>query len=300
VQEEVLRAWYDWALLGRTLALVEEDAALLGLGADEVAGRVRSGAAGSSEQLRAQDLLDRTRSELERRRSEVAPLQARLNALLGRAPDEKLSFPDELPPPRVLPVSDLELLQLGAQRSAELAAFERQIAGREEALSLARQAVFPDFGISWNMMGTVSRTIGGMLVLPTRFEAIKAGIEEARALLKAAQAARAQYERDLKASFVVQLAVLRNAERQAAWFEETILPRARDQAALSRSVYAAGRGGFADVVEARRAVLGAEQTVAELRMERERALAALETWAAVDVEAMAPPAAAQPVGRAMR
>src|SRR5205814_4894717 len=101
-----------------------------------------------------------------------------------------------------------------------------EVAGREEGLDLARKARLPDINLSFSFTGTISQTLGAMVVLPTRGEAIEAGIAQARAELRAAQAARVQYARDLAASFVLDLYVLRNAERQGAFFRDTIIPRA--------------------------------------------------------------------------
>ncbi len=129
---------------------------------------------------------------------------------------------------------------------------------------------------------------GAMVVLPTRREEIQAGIDEARAQLKGAEAARVQYARDLAASFVLDLYVLRNAERQEAFFRETIIPRARLLARTTETSLETGRTRLMDVVEAQRAVLDAELVHAMLLIEREKALAAIETWSALDVEALHP------------
>ena len=125
-----------------------------------------------------------------------------------------------------------------------------------------------------------------MLVLPTRLEAIRAGIEEARANLQAAAAARTQYERDLAASFVLNLYALRNDERQIKLFQETIIPRARQMIELAQTSYSTGKLPIADVVQAERELLNARLVTAQLLVERDKALLAIESWSAVDSEAM--------------
>ena len=176
-----------------------------------------------------------------------------------------MPLPASLPALRPLPVSDADLIRLGSERSPELQALAREVAGKKEALALAKQAYIPDFGLSFSITGSVAQTLGGMLVLPTRLEAIRAGIEEARANLQAAAAARTQYERDLAASFVLNLYTLRNDDRQIKLFEETIIPRARQMIELAQNSYSTGRLPFADVVEAERELLNARLVTAQLR-----------------------------------
>ena len=126
----------------------------------------------------------------------------------------------------------------------------------------------------------------GMLTLPLRLEAIRAGVEQARAGLRAARAAKLQYERDLAASFVLRLYVLRNTERQIELFERSIVARARQTVDLALAAHAAGRAAYGDLLAAQRTQLDAQLALAQLKTEREQALAAIETWSAVDVEVM--------------
>jgi outer membrane protein TolC len=193
-----------------------------------------------------------------------------------------------MPEPRPLPASDAEIVALAADRSPEIAALEREIAGKQEALELARQQRIPDFGLSFSVMGSVSSTLGGMVVLPLRLEAIEGAIEEARANLRRAEAEREQVRRDLAASFVLDLYVLRNDERQAALFRDVLVPRAELAARTASAALAAGRGTLSDLIAVRRAALDAKLTLVELRAQREKALVAIETWTALDVEALHP------------
>jgi len=288
LQGKVLSTYYDLALLGETIRIQEENVELLRAIARQSGVRVQTGAATQQDLLKSQTELDLAENELASLRSQAAPLAARMNALIGRPATAPLPLPPSLPTPRPLPLADDQLIELGSERSPELGALARDVAGRKEALELAKQAYIPDFGLSASITGSVSQTLGGMLVLPTRLEAIRAGIEQARANIHAAEAARAQYQRDLAASFVLNLYVLRNDERQTALFEEVIIPRAQQTIKVAQSSYAAGRLTYADLLDAQRTLLNARLVAAQLRMEREKALAAIETWSAVDVEAMKP------------
>lgn len=288
LQAEVLSNYYDLAVHGEWFRIQAERIALAEIVAGETGARVQSGSVPQTDLVRAETDLDLARNELANMHAQMPPLVAKMNALLGREPDATLTLPSEFPAPRPLPATDNDILRLAAERSPELAALEREIGARKEALELAKAARIPDFGLSFNFTGSVSQTLGGMLVLPLRREAIQGGIDEAQALLRAAEAARLQYQRDLAASFVLDLYVLRNAERQIELFEKTILPRARQSVDLAQAAWASGRGGQSGTVETRRMVLDGQLALLQLKSEREKALTAIETWSKLDVEALHP------------
>lgn len=299
IQREVLSTYYDLALHGELIRIEGEGVSLLQQIAAQAAERVKAGSGMQTELLKAQTELDLAENALKNHHANFSGHAARLNALLGRPTDAPVPLPKALPAPRPLPAADGDLLRLGAERSPELAARVREIGAREEALALAKQAWLPDFGLSASLTGSVSRTIGGMAILPTRIPAIRAGIEQARADLKAAEAARSQYGRDLAASFVLNLYVLHNDERQIELFGRSILPRARQAVDLALAAYTTGRGSFLDLADAERTLLDSRLMLARLKMEREKALAAIESWTAVDVETMgagAPRGGRSPIG----
>jgi hypothetical protein len=287
LQGKVLSTYYDLALLAENIRIQEDSIALLELIARQASVGASTGASGQQDLLRAQTELDLARNTVENLKSQAPPLAARMNALLGRGAAEPVPLPAALPEPRPLPVADDELIRVGSERSPELAALARDVAGRKEALDLARQAYIPDFGLAGNVTSAVGN-LGGMVILPTRREAIKAGVDQARADIAAATAARVQYRRDLAASFILNLYVLRNDERQVDLFENAIIPRARETIQITQTAYAAGRASFLDLLEGQRTLLDARLVAAQLRMEREKALVAIETWSTVDVETLAP------------
>jgi outer membrane protein TolC len=286
LQKDVLWAYDDLALLAESLRIQTETVSLLGQVVSQVELRVRTGAATQQDLLKAQTEVDLAENERRSQESRAKGQIAKMNALLGRPAEAPVPLPAELPDPRPIPVADAELLRAGAERSPELAALARDLEGRHEALSLARQAYIPDVGLSASMTGSVSKMLGAMATLPVRLEAIRGGIEEARATMRATEADRLQYARDLAASFVLNLAVLRNDERQIDLLGKIVLPRARQTLELSQTSYAAGKIGFLDLLDAQRTLLEVRRILAELRIEREKALAAIETWSTVDVEVM--------------
>jgi outer membrane protein TolC len=286
LQAEVLSLYLDLALHGELIRIQEGKVALLVRRKGEIEAAVRSGRRVTAELLDSQGELDWARNDLATLHAQVPPLAARMNTLLGRGPFAEVPLPRELPQPRPFTTSDAELIELAAERSPELAALALEVAGNEEALTLARLSRLPDINPIVSLTGGVSQTLGAMLILPTRLEAIRAAIEEAQAMLEAAQVAREQYARDLAASFVLNLLVLRNSERQLRLFDETFMPRATLAVDLAHASYAAGRAGLSEVVEPELAALEVRLARARLLVEREKALVAIETWSALDVEAL--------------
>lgn len=288
LQGQVRTAFADLALLAESIRIQEERVALRRALAGQAEARVRAGLARPESLLQAQTDADLAENALRNLRSRLPGTDAKLNALAGRPSEAPVPLPDAIPPRRPLDVPDADLIRIGSERSPELAALARDVAGREEALDLAKQAYLPDLGLSFSIQGSVSKMLEAMATLPLRLEAIGAGIDQARAWIRSAEAAKTQYERDLAARFVLNLAVLRDAERQQSLFEGSILPRLDQMIGLVETAHAADRAAFSDLLEARLALLDARLAVAELRTAREKALAAIETWSAIDVESLNP------------
>jgi outer membrane protein TolC len=79
---------------------------------------------------------------------------------------------------------------------------------------------------------------------------------------------------------------MRNAERQSESYRRQIIPAAQALVSSSRSAYAAGTVGFADLVDSERMLLVMRRMLAEAQMEREERLVDLETLAGVDIETL--------------
>jgi outer membrane protein TolC len=286
LQAEVTSLYLDLALHGEQLDAQERMIALLTLASADAESRLRTGLATQEEALRAQDELEQAQNQEHSLHAQLPLLFTRMNVLLGHDAAAPVRLPSSLPEPRPLQATDDELIALAAEKSPELQALAQEVAGREEALTMARQQWIPDFGLSFNIMGSISQSIGGMVLLPVRVEAIRGAVAEAEANLNAAKASRERYSRDLAASFVLDLAVLRDTERQIELFQRVFVPRAEVIARTVESSHAIGRTSINDVVMARRAQVDAQFTLAQLRAEREKTLAALESWSAVDIAAL--------------
>jgi cobalt-zinc-cadmium efflux system outer membrane protein len=219
-------------------------------------------------------------------------MRAMLNGMMGRPPLAALTLPQGLPSPRPVSADDSTLIALATDASPELSRLAHDVAGRADALELARMGFIPDINPFAAFTGSISQTVGAMVIIPTTIPEIRGHIDEARAMLRASQAMLRQARSDRAASFVAALYAMRNAERQVEIFRRAILPRAEESLASARQAYTTGQGTFIDLIDAQRTLLDVKLMVAESRIEREERLVELEALAGVDIETIASPATA--------
>lgn len=286
VQRRVLSAWAEYALQAERVRIARERQDLARLVFDESGARVRAGGA-QQDLLRADISLRTAEDALKSAEAERTARRAILNGMLARDADAPLPAPSPMPPPRPIPVDDAVLLATAVEQSPELEALARQVEGRADALELARMQWLPDINPTVAFTGSVSQAIGAAIMLPTTITEIEGGIKEAGAMLRGAEALLRQAGHDRASSFVATLVALRNAERQAALFESSILPAAERAVAVTREGYSAGSATYLDMIEAERALLDAQLVTAEARAARETRLAELEALMGADIEALA-------------
>jgi outer membrane protein TolC len=175
---------------------------------------------------------------------------------------------------------------MAVSQNPELAALAHQLAGRSDAAELARLAYLPDIIPSASITGSVSQSLGAMLMVPTKLPAIRAAIDEAAAMTRSAEAMLRQTQRDRAARFVADLYLMRNAERETELYRARVVPAARQLVSSSRNAYAAGAIVFADLIDSERMFISVRRMVAEAQIEREQRLAELEALAGVDFETL--------------
>lgn len=283
VQEEVLRAYIDYALMAEKVRIARANLDLLKLIADTASARFQGGGT-QQDYLRADIEYRMAEDELRDMEAELPPMRAMLNALMGRDVTAPLDPPPSLPEQRPLASDDAALLALAVNQNPELATVAADVQGRTNALEVARLAFLPDFSPVAGLTGDVSRFLGAMLSVPTTIPQLRAAVKEARSMLRAAQSMQRQAKLETGAEFVAALSALRNAERQVELFQKTILPAAEQVLESAQRGHTVDQVMFMDLIETQRTLLEAKQTVAEARAERERRLAQIERLTGVDAE----------------
>ncbi len=288
LQRKVLSAYLDLALIEEKLRIQRDNITILKLLAASAADREQAGGP-------AQDLLkaliesEMAENELSNMQAEANSMRGMLNGMLARDPQAPLKLPPALPAPRPVVTDDARLIAVAVDQNPELAGLARQVAGRTDAIELAKLAYLPDINPSGGFTGSISQVLGAMIMLPTTFPAIHAAIENAEAMAKSAQAMSRQTRRDRAASFVADLYLMRNAERQLTFYRQRLVPSARQLLSSSRQDYTAGTVGFADLIDSERMFITVRVMVAQAHVDREKEIANLEALAGVDIETLGEP-----------
>lgn len=286
LQRRVLRAWADYLLRERTIALREQDLVLRRVMVDAAARG--AGAGVPLREAQAAELeLRMSENELLGLRSEHETARATLNALLGREATAPLGASGLESEVRALPGDDAMMLRAAADVFPEVAAMAREAEGRADALELARMRWVPDISPTASLTGTLSQALGAMITLPTTAASIRAGIKEAEANLRASRAILRQRSSDRVGEYVSLLVMYRNAQRERAFLEGAILPAATRLSEVDARAYAIGAASFAEVIESRRTLLKVRELIATAHAEMDKAVVEIECCLGIDIETIA-------------
>lgn len=287
LQKRILNSYLDLALTEEMIRIRRDNVSLLQLVSSSAENRVQAGGP-QQDLLKAQIEYRLAENGLANLESEARTMRAMLNGMLARNPNDALIVP-ALPEPRKIEADDSKLIATGVDENPDLSRLANEVAGREDALELARMAYLPDINPVAGFTGSVSQFAGAMLMLPTNLPMIRGQIAEARSMLHSTQAMARQTRNDRAAAFVANLYAMRNAERQGELFEQRILPIAQQALDSSRQAYASGTVGFVELVDAQRTLLDVRLMVAEARIEREKRLVEMESLTGVDIEKLSRP-----------
>ncbi|MCC6970619.1 MAG: TolC family protein [Phycisphaerales bacterium] len=285
LQRKVLRAWADYAVQSRVIELRRQDLALRRAMVEAAA---RSAGAGTPlREVQAADLeLRMSENELLELRSQHEGARAALNALLGRDAGATLIVAGPMPQVRSLPADDAAMLRAAADVFPEVALMAREVEGRADALELARLRWIPDLSPTASITGTISQALGAMITLPTTASAIRAGIREAEANLRAAKALLRQRSSDRVAEYVALLVMYRDAQRQHEFLRASLLPAATRLAETDARAYEAGAGSFAQIIDSRRSILKVYELIAAAHAEMDKVVVEIECCLGIDIETL--------------
>lgn len=269
----------EYRLVQRAIEINQEHLRLLKDLQEAAAARYAAGLASQQDPIQAEveaaELLQRE-AELTAERQR---LEARINALLHRRPGLSLPIPSGgiAGPQPADPLSPEALEEAAVAARPEMARRLAELRARQAEVKLARLGRKPDFGVmgSYNSMwmDTEHRWMAGVSVnLPVWRRRIAAAEAEAEARLAQAESEREHLEIEIRADIRERLAGLAEARRRIELFDDRLLPAVRDSIQAARVAFETGQASFLNVIEAerglRRAQLGYEQAVADLRRRR--------------------------------
>ena len=226
---------------------------------------------------------------------ERATLQARINALLNRAPDAALppAAPISLRPPPPFP----ETLKMASlERHPELARLNAEIAASESRITLAEKAFFPTFqiGAGYNGMWESADQrpmIGISINVPLDRSKRHADLDRARAEARRAELLLAERKAELLAELAAARAAVVQARQSVALYQDKLVPLADRYLEAAIADYRSGAGAFLNVITAEQRKLETDLELARGLSDYARRRAELERWAGGSLEAAAPLAA---------
>ncbi|MBI3264968.1 MAG: TolC family protein [Acidobacteria bacterium] len=285
---ELKSAYADYVYVDRSRTIVARSKELLEQFRRIAEARFSVGKAAQQDVLKAQveiSLLIERLALLDRDRT---ALQARINALLYRAPDT--AVPSDLSVATAsLSFTLDELRRLTAERAPAVKRDESRVDRGQHVLTLAHREVLPDFAVNL----TTEQAVAGMpwmygvdftVKLPVFWNRRQRPlIAEARAGLESARKTRDNTLAMAEARVVEEHAAVTTAERLVALYQDSILPQARLAHESSRAAYEVGSVDFLTVLMNFMTVLDYEINLEEQRARRLQGLARLEPITGLDL-----------------
>jgi outer membrane protein TolC len=279
LRQKVLETCYDYALSAEQIRLENANVELLKTIQSTVEASSTTGGAWQQDVLKAGNEIDLALNDIANMRSQQAAQRAALYALLSLPANAKLRIPEQLPQARPLEGTDEQIIAHAAQQNPELHALAMELRGQRQGVRLARLQYIPDFSLAAGSdLAGMMQSLSAMVTIPIlRHEAIEASIAQASARLRALDAMVRQSENNLAARLLLDIAIVRDADRQTALFDKTVIPRARLIVTLSRTGYETGQSSLMDLLESRRSILSLQKLVANLKIAREKRSVDIQT-----------------------
>ena len=299
LMRDVQTAYFDYYRAQRTVELTEQQIELLDDLEPIIRTRYETGRAsgGQVDLLRIEMEQEELRSELETLRDERAPIKARFNALLDRAPDASIEIPEGLPDTdlqladRTVPPDTDALIDIVLNRNPTLDRFDAQEDAFRADAEVARHEGYPRIGLGVEVMGrdfmqmrTMDRMNEGVALMATiqvpLFRApYRARQQQAHAERRRVQQERQQLARDLRADVEREVQAYQAAMRRVTLHREELLPRSAQALQILQEDYTAGRTPFDEIIRMQRQMLDYALAIVEAQTDQHQARVEIETLA---------------------
>ena len=285
-------AYAEWRFVGEALDIHHANRALLDELTATAQTRYAAGRALKQDVLQAEVERAELDNHLLRLLRQQITVQARINALLNRAPDEHLPAAAPISPQPVPPT--LEVLQARAlARHPELSRLDAEISASESRVTLAEKAFFPSFQVGVGYDGlwdeTDKRPLFGVSVnVPLDRGKRRSELDRARAEMRRTKFSLSERRAELLAALATARADVIEAQFSAAFYEDKLVPLAAEYLEAAIADYQSGAGAFLNVVTAEQRKLGTDLELARVRADSVRRLAELELWAGGSLAANSP------------
>ncbi len=276
-------AYAEWRFIYEALNIHHATQALLDELIDTTQTRYAAGLALNHDAL--QDEVERTdlnNQELRLLRQQTT-IQARINALLNRAPDALL--PEAAPIVvfhQSLPTLE-ELQTLALVHHPDLSQLDAQISAGKSRITLAEKAFYPDFqvGMGYNSLwdDADKRPILGVSInIPLDRSKRTSELNQARADTRRAEWSLVERRAELLADLAQARAEVIEAQASVALYQDKLVPLAEEYLESAIADYQSGTGGFLNVITAEQRKLSVDLSLARARADFVRRVAELERW----------------------
>lgn len=275
-------AYAEWRFVDEGLAIHRATAALLDELVATAETRYAAGRALKQDVLQAEIEradLDNHLILLLRQRATV---QARINALLNRAPDAPLPAPAPIPLPSAPPALDA-LHTVTLVQHPELARLDARVSANRSRVTLAEKAFYPNFqvGLGYNGLwdDTDKRPIFGVSInVPLDRSKRRSELSRAQADTRHAEWSLIARRAELLSDLAQARAEMSEAYAAIALYQDKLLPLADEYLEAAMADYQSGSGAFLNVITAERKKLNTELALARARADYARRLAEVERW----------------------
>ena len=272
-------AFAQYYLASRTERITKELLDLV-LRLEQIAqSRYGGGLAPQQDAIRAQLEQTAMRAELVTVANDKRQLQARINALLGRAPGSVLAEPSNLPPaPESLASGDLVTRARTGNFNVKAEAARLRSAQANRDLTFRNRYPDINLGISPTQMGSRVTTWGVMLEvnIPLQQETRRSQEREAAAMVEATRSRMEAAANQAAADLEEQLSAFDAARRNEELIATRRLPQSQLVLQSALAAYETGKVDFATLLEAQRQVRQARLELLKTQVEAQMRVAEVE------------------------
>ena len=297
--KRVKSTYYDYWYLAQAVAATREHVRLVTHLEGVARTRFKAGTVPHNAVIQAQVELGKLDDRLRSMEALQEPIVAKLNAALNRSPALPLPWPRSLPEFDVSFTDEDALAWLGAA-NPELHRLE-QVALREEvAIRLAKKSYYPNVSLGVDYIDTdealnpavedsgKDAVVAMVSVnIPLWHGKYRAAEREARLRKVSAEETRIDAERRLSADLILALYRLRDAERKADLYGDTLVPKAKQALQVTQQGFEAGQTGFIALIDAQRSLLEFQLAHSKARSDRVSQLAEIEVLVSRDLSTAA-------------
>ncbi len=270
VAADLRGAYAQLAAIESSIRILEEDSRSLEALAEAALVRYQVGETQQAELLRMQVELAESRMRSAVLRDQIPAWRARINELLGRAPDASIRTTR---PDTTFHSPSLDSLDRRVERDQPNVLFSKRAERRSsQALGLARKEGWPDLGVGFEYMAERGMPDSWMGMIEVRLPIWRWNkvAPTRRAAEQDLDAAKEETRRSTNEAVATARSLLSEAlaaRREMTLYRTQVIPRALTSLESTRSAYETGKAAFLDFLDARRSLLRArlahEEAVAE-------------------------------------